>query len=774
MKRTLWKFLSTALIILLLSGIFCGVALGALDIKVGYYDYDDFLIVDEENNISGYAGEILDMLVQENAHWHFVPVKFDRGTFLQNMSKGFAVLSIQSPYGTNNPRFFVYSEQPVGVELGIFYASPDQAINYEDFETFDGMRVGAINGDMQNDLFAAYQRENGFSTEYIIYNTLDAMKQALFNREIDGLIYGSMVEQADLMVIARYAETPLHIAANVWGETFIAYFDRVLSRVTRENPDFLEDLYDKYFGEAPAAMQAMTVEEQAEMESQIKAEGEKQAAEEIRPVVEEKSGTDARQAVAATVPGTMAPDYAPEADGNERKLTQIGFLAGVALLVILMAVAITRKSSGKAAKQTIAETAGYDAGLRTPEEAFEDKAEAETRNRAKEEERRRAEEAARRQVEEEAQRQAKEEAQRQVEEAARRQAEEKAQRQAEEEAKRQAEEAAAIKRERITEIADHESAQSNAGRGYASGIAEDDEEDPGKNENQYSNRSGKIEMLPGWLDEIAGMSNQKIETGEVTEYTDEQIRGEIYLSGLTFSLQPRYSLDHNNVIGAEVSIFCRHPIRDRVYPEELVLSLTQKGKLHILDRYIFESICLCKPQDKIHPDEDFEIVIPVFTESVVHPEFSRWYIDTVKNYGVPPALFRLDLVYRWQADQDPLVYQSLGKLTDAGFKTALKDVGNINYPLSLLSEVELEAIVVSEQLIIDALVNEKKKRLLAALKGICTQMDFRMEADRIDSREKFQLLSDVGCQVYQGNFLTRAIPFEQFWEYKRKLDVRSA
>ncbi|MCL2165816.1 MAG: hypothetical protein FWH49_00775 [Clostridiales bacterium] len=135
MKRTLWKFLSTALIILLLSGIFCGVALGALDIKVGYYDYDDFLIVDEENNISGYAGEILDMLVQENAHWHFVPVKFDRGTFLQNMSKGFAVLSIQSPYGTNNPRFFVYSEQPVGVELGIFYASPDQAINYEDFET---------------------------------------------------------------------------------------------------------------------------------------------------------------------------------------------------------------------------------------------------------------------------------------------------------------------------------------------------------------------------------------------------------------------------------------------------------------------------------------------------------------------------------------------------------------------------------------------------------------------------------------------------------------
>ncbi|MPM72487.1 Phytochrome-like protein cph2 [bioreactor metagenome] len=130
------------------------------------------------------------------------------------------------------------------------------------------------------------------------------------------------------------------------------------------------------------------------------------------------------------------------------------------------------------------------------------------------------------------------------------------------------------------------------------------------------------------------------------------------------------------------------------------------------------------------------------------------------------------MVYRWQTSQDQQVYQALRELAAAGFRVALKDVGDSNYPLELFSEVELEAIVVAEKLVVDALDNEKKRKLLLGLKGLCDQMNFRLEADRIDSREKLELLTDLGCHVLQGNFLTRPIPLDQFWDYKRKLDNR--
>ena len=866
MHKTLGKRLITVIIIILLSGMFCNLAYAALDIKVGYYDYDGYLIADEDGSISGYAGEILAMLVEANPHWNFVPVKFTRGGFLENMRKGFAVISVQSPYGTDNPRFFIYSENPVGYEQGIFYTSIDQAINYEDFETFQDMRVGTINGDMQNSLFNEYQKQNDFSVEYVVFDDVDAIKKALNNNEIDGMIYGSIVEQADLQIVARYAVTPLHVAANEWGAMFIDYFDKVLNEAEETNPAFLSELYLKYYGNAPAPIQALTIEEEiaqaeAAKRSEEIAQADLAAKEAARLAAEEEARREAEREAAEEA------ESGKEKETEEKRQIQVGFVAAAALLGLLLVGTIVgssvrKKKANKAraklqagdpdiagsigegaraeeeARQAAEEEARREAGKEArakaeaaaaeqaaaEQEAAEQEAAAEVaaaeaaaRARAEEEARLAAEEEARREAEKEARTKAEaaEAAQAAAAEAAaaeaaaRARAEGEARLAAEEEARREAEkearakaEAAAAEQAAAAEAAAAEAAAAEAAAAEAAAAAAavanvgaavanvgaeaanvgaeaaagEVEVAAWSEENLHKPHTGKVEPLPGWIGSVednANDSNAYVENEE-TEYTDDQIRGEIYLSGLTFSLQPRYSLQHNKVAGAEVSISCRHPIRDRIYPEELVHSLSQKGKLHILDRYIFDSLCLCKPHERVGGDRDFEIVIPVFTESVIQPDFSRWYIDAIGNYGIPPSFFRLDLVYRWQGDQDHLVYSSIRELCDAGFRVALKDVGDANYPLSIFSEIEMEAIVVAEQLIIDALVNEKKRKLLIGLKGLCTQMNINMEADRIDSREKFQLLSEIGCEVYQGNFLTRAIPYEQFWEHKRRLDVRYA
>ncbi len=878
MIKKLWRFSSAVLMVILLLSFGGAQAEAALDIKIGYFDYDNYITIGEEERITGYAGEILDMLAVGNPHWNFVPVKFTRGTFLENMRKGFAIVSVQSPYHSKyRARFFTYSEKPVGVEYGIFYTGLDQSVYYEDFAKFDGMRVGTIVGDMQNDLFDEYQEEHGFTVEYVVYNTLEEIKEALALGEIDGLIYGSTVEQADLKIIARYAETPLHIAVNEWGKIFIDHINRVLNKAYEENPDFLDNLYVKYFGEAPKALQAMTeAEEKAALEAKAQEE-------ENRSKAEEETGAKAEQETAA---GSQNQD-------NNGKQGQTILLIAVVLLSALIVggfviqgakkkkpqkqdgkekkkeAAAARKQAEKAAKAEAAELARMQAEeeaaaaeaaelarMQAEEEAAAAEAAELARMQAEEEAAAEAAELARMQAEEEAaaaeaaelarmqaeeeaaaaeaaelarmqaeeeaaaaeaaelaRMQAEEEAaaaeaaelarMQAEEEAAAAEAAELARMQAEEEAAaaeaaelayRQAEEEAAAEAAELARMQAEEEAATEAAElarmqaeeeaaAEAAELArmQAEEEEAAKlsetDENNYAQadtqaKAEGVGPLMSWIDTLADTGKDHTGSAEVQEYTDEQIRSEIYLSGLTLSLQPRYGLNQNTVVGAEVSISYRHPIRDRIYPEELVASLTQKNKLYMLDRYIFESLCLCKPQERVEAGKTFEIVVPVFTESVVCADFSSWYIAAVKSYNIPPEIFRLDLVYRWQTSQDQQVYQALRELAAAGFRVALKDVGDSNYPLELFSEVELEAIVVAEKLVVDALDNEKKRKLLFGLKGLCDQMNFRLEADRIDSREKLELLTELGCHVLQGNFLTRPIPLDQFWDYKRKMDNR--
>jgi EAL domain-containing protein (putative c-di-GMP-specific phosphodiesterase class I) len=836
MRKNLWGCASAVLVTVLAFSIFGSVAVAALDLMVGYYDYDGYLAVDEEGHITGYAGELLDMLVEANPHWNFVPIELERAAFNESMRKGFAVLSLQSPYTEASPRYFVYSEYPIGFERGIFYTGIDQGIYFEDFAFFEGMRVGAIANDLQTVLFDEYQATNGFSVEYTLFENLVDMRRALASKEIDGIIYGSMVEQADLKIVARYSEVPLHVAGNEWGASFVAYFDRVIGAAMQENPYFLDGLYAKYYDDAPRAVQAMTEEEEAAANlAKIAAEeaAAKAAAEEEAARLAQE---EALKAAAAAEAMEAAAESAEAAEGGiwidpdlQRKLTQAGFIIVVLLLAVILYGTLIRNKNLKAAKAAkavgsanpastaAAATAATAAGAvsvagaaksaKAPSAAYAASAAnaanapasgkaGKTSKKRKAKDIRRAE-ALREQEEKaqalenariaaEAEAQALEEArvmaeaQAKAEEEARAKAEEDALTKAKaeedarirllEEATIRAQEIARYKAEEEIRMKNEENRRQNRSPGTA--LADGFRDTAPPEEAGRINDVMNIVSLPGRFDVIADADWEQEDVSSAPEYTDDQIRGEIYLSGLTFSLQPRYSVNQCSIVGAEVSISCRHPIRDRVYPEELVQSLTQKGKLHILDRYIFESLCLYKPHEKVGSFDAFEIVIPVFAESVLRPDFSQWYIEAATRYQIPLHSFRLDLVYRWQADQDQHVYNALKELTDAGFKVALKDVGIANYPLDLLSEVDLEAIVVSEQLIMDALGSERKRRLLAAIKGLCTQMEFRMEADRIDSREKLQMCTKVGCQVFQGNFLTRAIPFEQFWDFTSKLQTR--
>ncbi|MDR0468535.1 MAG: transporter substrate-binding domain-containing protein, partial [Peptococcaceae bacterium] len=437
MKRNLWRCATAVFAAALILCVFGDVAVAALDLKIGYFDYDGYVTVDENGQITGYVGDILDMLVEANPHWNFVPVLFERASFNENMRKGYAVLSMQTPYAAASPRYYLYSEYPVGVEWGIFYTSLDQHIYYEDFAMFEGMRVGSIATDLQNSLFDEYQAANGFSVEYVLFNNLDDMKKALADKEIDGLIYGSVVEQEDLKIVARYAEVPLHVAGNEWGASFVDYFDRVLGAALAEDPYFFDALYAKYYDDAPRAVQAMTEEEEKAAELARIAEEEaaaKAAAEEAARKAEEEARRAVEEAAAAAQADGEQPDENVDGDGDmEKKLTQAGFIIVVALLAVLLISALIRNKSRK-----IAKTAKPAQAIKPEKAAKPAKAEKEARIKAQKEAKAKAEEEARVEAENEARRKAEEEARAKAEEEAK--IAEEAAKKAMEEAKIKAEE----------------------------------------------------------------------------------------------------------------------------------------------------------------------------------------------------------------------------------------------------------------------------------------------------------------------------------------------
>ena len=242
----LTAFFLCILLMLSLAGL---PAVAAMNVRTGYTEYDDFCGVDANGVLTGPAGEILTAVEEKNTAWHFQGVEYVRSEYPEKIRQGHGILGAYLPdAGDLNPKGITFTDIPIGTEHGIMYVKAEAEVFYEDFAGFNGMKVGGIKDNVQNELFSQYQEEKGFTAELVEYNTLADLRSALDSGEVNAIVYGSAVEQSDLKVVARFSELPLYIVASKWGLQFVDKINDMLKERQEADADFAQTLFNKYYG----------------------------------------------------------------------------------------------------------------------------------------------------------------------------------------------------------------------------------------------------------------------------------------------------------------------------------------------------------------------------------------------------------------------------------------------------------------------------------------------------------------------------------------------
>lgn len=798
-------------------------ALAAMDVRTGYTEYDGFCGADENGALTGPAGEILNAVEEANPAWHFVGVEYGRNEYTAKIRQGFGIIAAFYPdAGELNPTSVTFTDIPIGTEYGILYVKPDAQVFYEDFSGFNGMKVGGITESVQNKLFAQYQELNGFTAELTEYASLADLRAALDAGEIQAMVYGSAVEQSDLKIVARFSELPLYIVASNWGLQFLDGINQVLEELQAADANFAQTLFDKYYGDRPAAVQALTLEEERQ-----RLEEEQNQQETGQPGTEEPGQADPGQ----TGSGEAAPggqtEPSPSGSGLDTSaLAKAGVLAaaGVALVVICVFAgkASARKKKNSSAKKEVskkerkkaaADRKAEEAALAAAALAEESPAEESLAEAADFAELAAVtdlagEEAGLPGLAESEETLAQAAADVDGAEAA---GDEEGggewsfgQEDPESEAAGQDEAACAdltdldaldnqnapIQTAELPDAFFAMGASADASEQSAAGEEADTETRPRPEEEsaeaaaeklseetppaegaEASSPAREIEVPSAAAPaESAGFRSASAEPAKESAWSarrEEKHRGEpaekeevnLNSFGLRLFLQPGYSVENDKEIGAEAMALFQHHIRGMIYPERLITALREQGEGQLYDRFVFQSLCETQATRQINRKK-FRILVPVSRESLAQPDFARWYADTAERYGAETRALRLDLSVESDQLSQELIEQ-FRYLKGKGFGIALKQVGSQGYPLSLIEVVKPDAVVLDDILLIPQSQELESATRLAEVKALCLRLQIPMEAERVDSREIFRLALEAGCQVLRGNFLSRPVPLEK-------------
>lgn len=137
----------------------------------------------------------------------------------------------------------------------------DNRYNYEDFDAFQGMRVGIIKGGEDGESFKRYCAQNGVALTIIEYDETQELLDALGSGTLDGVAITHLGRSSVFRSVARFAPTPMYIAVSKQRPDLLAQINQSINDILLRNPDYRTDLYDKYLSPSSNQVPVLTKEE---------------------------------------------------------------------------------------------------------------------------------------------------------------------------------------------------------------------------------------------------------------------------------------------------------------------------------------------------------------------------------------------------------------------------------------------------------------------------------------------------------------------------------
>ena len=233
-------------IVLMLSIFNCNTFANDNRIKVGYYLSSQYQEVNENNEYSGYAYEYYQEIAQYTG-WNY---KFVVAPFLEcieMLEKGEIDLMSGVDMTPGRAKYLDYSDFTFGAtQLGIYAQEDNDTLFFEDFASFNNIRIGVLQGDRQINSLYKYRERHGFTIDVENFASQQDMEKALLNKEVDVIFLSNESALKNLKLVGIVNSLPLYFASNKGKPQVMQGLNEALRKIRNYNPFFESDLYKKY------------------------------------------------------------------------------------------------------------------------------------------------------------------------------------------------------------------------------------------------------------------------------------------------------------------------------------------------------------------------------------------------------------------------------------------------------------------------------------------------------------------------------------------------
>lgn len=227
-------------------------------------------------------------------------------------------------------------------------------------------------------------------------------------------------------------------------------------------------------------------------------------------------------------------------------------------------------------------------------------------------------------------------------------------------------------------------------------------------------------------------------------------------------LQPKASMDIQEVIGSEALVRYIDSQGNLVPPDQFIPILENYHTIHMIDFYVFETVCKAISR-WLTEGKDVKPVSVNFSRYTLMLDNFVYRVTTIwSKYAIPQNLLEIEIIERAENIGSEYLIKVMREIKQLGFRVSIDDFGVKYSNLFLFTNTNIDTLKLDRSLILDLPENEKSQMIIAVLSTLCENLHIQLIVEGVETQEQLSILERLNCDGIQGYLFSRPIPLEEF------------
>jgi diguanylate cyclase (GGDEF)-like protein/PAS domain S-box-containing protein len=219
----------------------------------------------------------------------------------------------------------------------------------------------------------------------------------------------------------------------------------------------------------------------------------------------------------------------------------------------------------------------------------------------------------------------------------------------------------------------------------------------------------------------------------------------------------------NQGLGAEVLIRWVHPVRGIVSPAEFIPLAEESGLIIKIGQWVLDNACAqLKVWEQDSKKNKLKLSVNVSAKQFHQENFLQQVEGIIKHHRINPSLLSLELTESMLLGDTEATINSMNQLRMLGVNFELDDFGTGYSSLQYLKKLPLHQLKIDQSFVRDITEDVNDRALVATIITLSHSLGLKVIAEGVETAEQLQFLKDNDCDNFQGYYLSKPLPIEEF------------